>query len=1077
MKLATIHFVLAFVCLSNVYAQTVPPNIRELLKNLPPDTLQKMMEENRPKGEMTWVAVPPQQAFRPPVNAAAKFYPTEDWFQSGSAIAYELDKCVVEDKEMLYIKNVYVLYIDEEKLDSTFTTNQIARTANIKLKGDVQRYSGECNSGELRKSGSGKGNVDFDFVNIFHMRPRLFQSSGATGTITGPGLNEAMVAVSKMGAPVAGSYAQSENKSSYDPKLLDALRKAGFPVPDVDPNEIMNNAQAMAAANGYNLDLKKPTFYGRLESRRQITVNGNRAPAVTVDFGISSGLEADMLVYKPRALSSVGGAVASGVQNRRKSAFQSYFQNAAYNPVLNRNGGFETRKPAAELGGVLVPDQNQDRVQAFVNLDNDDKDGKFDKDDDEVTGGDDDLVKVVLRAKITKSFAAKAQFEIVSGDKQVKVYTSDDKKQEFDQLGVPISITKNFPVTQNGFRIMTLWVEGTEAHTVQRGTKFKFSYWETADTSGEPAVDETFELTVLGVEKIEWKGRNNSVDGTDDLDKDLNHRNPTDQFTNSIDSKRNGRTFPEVCGGKVESSLKNPNAPEAVRVFPGRRMIGGKVEPRPRDMVRVNIKLSVAPVEPVTVYFRSFDVDDPSASDKLLTEVDDESAAEDNRGIVKANNSKTGRLAREDEEKIAALEFEGIEANLAFQVTMQPGDNFRIVGSSDRDYLFNIENDDSKLNFGSSESVKNFSKQRVVDKYVLNANPNNSTESQIRLDDKYASNVLTVWRFFYTEVDYMGEITENKIKGTVRDFVLDDTRISRTTVKLDVNLTDEYEKIATNVSTFGGTNGVENAFQEGKIRIGGATYDVLYNTAGTGVISSPSDSLVIQGDLPENAKGSTFFLWDDDDAWGFRKGMNLRDVVPVKKSGPDRQSIETGDACYVAERYLPAYIVPDFKTLRSTNKTGTVDFVRNVKGVQVGANDKYFTKEHYKFDNSEYDNAEDFWAVYLLFGYKGATYEDADPDGGSFGNILQKKAEGAIEGFADLDHTGLMVFLEGVVERNGGYQVYNGYTGEEDCIAHEIGHVFGASHDDKGLMGDGGDQTSTVFSDKSLKTIRSAKHP
>jgi hypothetical protein len=108
----------------------------------------------------------------------------------------------------------------------------------------------------------------------------------------------------------------------------------------------------------------------------------------------------------------------------------------------------------------------------------------------------------------------------------------------------------------------------------------------------------------------------------------------------------------------------------------------------------------------------------------------------------------------------------------------------------------------------------------------------------------------------------------------------------------------------------------------------------------------------------------------------------------------------------------------------------------------------------------------------VLFGYKGATYEDADPDGGSAGNNLSAINEGAIEGFADLDKQGIMVILDGVVERNGGYLVYNGLTGEEDCIAHDIGHVFGSQHTNLGLMGDGGQQSSTVFSDKTLKIIR-----
>jgi len=51
---------------------------------------------------------------------------------------------------------MYVLYLDEEKLDSTFTTNHKSRTANSRLKGLVEHWCEECNSNELQKAGIGR---------------------------------------------------------------------------------------------------------------------------------------------------------------------------------------------------------------------------------------------------------------------------------------------------------------------------------------------------------------------------------------------------------------------------------------------------------------------------------------------------------------------------------------------------------------------------------------------------------------------------------------------------------------------------------------------------------------------------------------------------------------------------------------------------------------------------------------------------------------------------------------------------------------------------------------------------------
>ena len=1105
LKFVFVFLLSLFFQISINFAQNIPPELQKVLRD--PNLMRKIMEENQPKGEMTFPALPPQQYFQPPAGLAAKYKPYEKFFQSGVALAYELDKCVESGKEAVYIKNMYVLYLDEEKLDSSFTTNQKARTANIKLKGLVEHWRGKCNSNELQKAGISKGGLDFNFVNAFHIRPRWFSSSSGSGRFFGAGLDEVLKGASQKGEPVAFSYAKSENKSAYDTKILDALRKAGYPIPNVNPAEYEKAAQDYLKANGISLNLDKAAFYGRLESARRISLPGGQSvAAIQVDFGITSGFEADMLVYKPKAMASNGTSSAPQTIAERAVLKDVFFQKVSYenhfSDILEK---FTNQTQTEAVGGVLIPDglQNSLGAQAFVNLDNDDGDEKFDKDDTDVTNGDDDLVKVVLRAKITQTLSAKAKFEVLSGGDNVKVYFSADKKLEFtrEQMKMPLTVTNNFLGREKDFRTKTLWIEGTDADTTQKATVFKFSYWEMGDVRQPPSVEETFTMTVIGIEKIDWEGNGNSIKNDNLLDIDVNHRNPSDTYTNSEPS-RNGRPFPTECGGSVQSTL----APEAVRVFPGSRLVGEKVSAS-RDKVKAKIRLSVEPVEPFIFYFKSFDVDDPSFSDqsKLLPQsmrqppadatlknVDNEEKAEDNRGKTKANNSNKGFFKDEDADGIVRKEFSKQDDELEFTVTMQPGDNFRIVGSGDKKFLKNLENDDKKLNLGSTDEIKNRNKQKIVDKSIFNKNPLNPTDAEIRYPEKYASKVLTVWRFFYAEIDYMDTITDNKIKGAIGKIENDTPRIGLTKINLKVNLTKEYQKIATHVSTLN-HNGVENAFQQGTMRVGGIEYPVLYNSAHTGgILLSPNDYVVVRGDVPSNLPDdSTFFLWDDDEEWkNIKIGTRMRDLEikgKVLASGGtflDRIPLEKSKACFVSERFLPAYVVPDFKTLIPVNKEDTVPFVRNVRAEKIGMKlDKYYTEEHYKFDFANYDRSEDFWTIYMLFGYKGATYEDGDPDGVDGVNPIRDanganmKGEGAIEGFTDLNFTGIMFFLEGIIERNQGYMVYNGMTGEEDCVAHEIGHIFGAKHDDSGLMGADGEQNSYVFTGTTLERIRSAKHP
>lgn len=107
--------------------------------------------------------------------------------------------------------------------------------------------------------------------------------SSAKGRIWGPGLSYSLRAYAEVaGQPVAFSYAQSENQAAIDPKVLDALRKAGYPVPGRVPEPKYKDAN-------FEIDATRPYFTGNLGSAEMVTLgNEAKTPKLLVYFSISS---------------------------------------------------------------------------------------------------------------------------------------------------------------------------------------------------------------------------------------------------------------------------------------------------------------------------------------------------------------------------------------------------------------------------------------------------------------------------------------------------------------------------------------------------------------------------------------------------------------------------------------------------------------------------------------------------------------------------------------------------------------------------------------------------------------------
>ena len=140
----------------------------------------------------------------------------------------------------------------------------------------------------------------------------------------------------------------------------------------------------------------------------------------------------------------------------------------------------------------------------------------------------------------------------------------------------------------------------------------------------------------------------------------------------------------------------------------------------------------------VKVYFKAFDVDDPvyNSDNDPNGVVDNESSMADNRS---GDWGLSGGSATTDANEVASVDF---------RVSMQPGDNWRVVATVDPNGFSEIvakQNDgiNTGVYFGSGQAVKDNQDKTVKTK------------------------PLTTWRKLFLEVDKMGTVTGNTVTGKI----------------------------------------------------------------------------------------------------------------------------------------------------------------------------------------------------------------------------------------------------------------------------------------------------------------------
>jgi hypothetical protein len=295
----------------------------------------------------------------------------------------------------------------------------------------------------------------------------------------------------------------------------------------------------------------------------------------------------------------------------------------------------------------------------------------------------------------------------------------------------------------------------------------------------------------------------------------------------------------------------NPSIGAGSRIFPDKPTAPGAV----RSKVRVRATSNVGAGK--TVYFKSFDVDDPSTD---AAPVDANGAAgNDNRGTPNSGTLTPVGGSGSSNTLSATTDTSGV-AQVDFIVTMRPGDNFVVAAALDQTYLNGVVVN----GIGLSDSA-------------------NAPLPTIRAK---ANPMLTVWRRVHIEVDSMGLVTGNSATGRTNTVT---------------------PNTGTNTTVVAAGNGLEsNRFQNGRM--------VLTNVGSYSVVSNTANTVTVQGIINSVPHNTNYTLYDDDD-FNNNNATTLIGDIGENVSAPDTSLIQDSDNpalnVFAAAYVRPTYDIGD----------------------------------------------------------------------------------------------------------------------------------------------------------------------
>lgn len=372
----------------------------------------------------------------------------------------------------------------------------------------------------------------------------------------------------------------------------------------------------------------------------------------------------------------------------------------------------------------------------------------------------------------------------------------------------------------------------------------------------------------------------------------------------------------------------NPNAGGGLRIFSDKQT---HIDLTDRTTVWVKAKLG-ARVSGVPVYFRSFDLDDPSTNDAPVDTTGNgglDNRAANKFGDFTCPSTQPNCTGLDPQTSTTTPIFKTVtdsngEAMFYFTVTKaHPGDNYAIATSLNSADLRNT--DVNGINLQNAQTGRTL---------------------QIDVD---RTKMLTVWRKLHIEVDSMGTVQGN--------------------------YTTAYVRVGAQVTSFSDTtfqvlnrNLDAQRYEGGRMYVGGHVLSVVGNGINTVTVRTFSGTVDIGNNAP-------FTLYDDDD---FNSDNNINGFDADNGENVDQLSSTFSlmrDSDLTSENiFAAAYIRPEYDWALPYQDTN-VPFVLNLSCDQEDCVDPLVNQAR----NTDEFERDDFWIAYILIAYQPITAQDADP--------------------------------------------------------------------------------------------------
>lgn len=550
---------------------------------------------------------------------------------------------------------------------------------------------------------------------------------------------------------------------------------------------------------------------------------------------------------------------------------------------------------------------------------------------------------------------------------------------------------------------------------------------------------------------------------------------PTDQDSRSM--ARNDMCLPTnvttVIWEQVNSPLStNPNTGAGQRIFPDRPTLATTANQK-----TVRVKASISPITAgVDVFFRSFDVDDPSTDASPADP--NSSTGNDNRGTP-AVGTLDHSSAQTDANGVATVEL---------TVTMNPGDNFKVAASTNSTYLTNVSVNSLDLRDSSGATLPTVSAG--------------------------VTELLTVWRRVHVESDSMAAIPttgaeKNKVTGKINSVSGTGTIATRVDLDQTLSTNDASHKLDDPAPNTGSGRFENGSFTVGttgnqttSVDIDGNGTAYIEKTDGNGVeipaeVSKPGGRTItgkvialtgtvfqlgsLSGSLGSKLVGGTLKVAGVsmtvsaiNSATASVTVSALVDI-PFELVDDDLTTMPNfSDTSLMEAKYKPAYILPIFDGGgAATNNKNNVAFKLNCLSDTTPQIDAQLRVANAM--ESDGNRADDFWVVYLLAAYQSIAFTTAtnprtDNDSDD---------ESALGGVTSGNLIGSLIFLEDLRDEEHEMTIVETAA----TVAHESAHQFGVedcpgSHacDVLDLMGVDFSNPNSKFSDFDLNYLKSRIH-